>query len=76
MVAGRRLLPNRAFSFKRHTGGIAGVRIQDAVSIWTTDNSRYDNDLLITNTTQSWLVFEAAVDGQNVTVRAWLQDAP
>lgn len=76
VVAGRRILPDKAFNFKRHTGGIAGVRYQDAVSIWTTDNGLNDNDLEITNTTERWLVFEATITGNQVTVNAWLQDGP
>lgn len=76
VVAGRRILPDKAFSFKRHTGGVAGVRYQDAVSIWTTDNGVNDNDLEITNTTDRWLVFEATITGNQVTVNAWLQDGP
>lgn len=76
VVAGRRILPDKAFKFKRHTGGIAGVRYQDAVSIWTTDDGKNDNDLEITNTTERWLVFEATITGNLVTVNAWLQDGP
>ena len=76
VVAGRALLPPKAFRFKQHPGGIAGLRKSDAVSIWATNSRRYDNDLLITNTTKRWLVYEVYLDGDLVTVTAWLQDGP
>jgi hypothetical protein len=76
VVAGRRLLPESAFRFKRHSGGVAGVAMHDAVSIWATGGGRGDNDLLITNVTDRWLVFEVYTDAERVTVVAWLQDGP
>lgn len=76
VVTGRTLLPPKAFRFKPHPGGLAGLRKSDAVSIWATNSGRYDNDLLITNTTKRWLVYEVYLDADLVTVAAWLQDGP
>lgn len=76
VVAGRRLLPARAFRFRRHPGGVAGVKASDAVSIWATGGGPADNDLLITNTSPYYLVFEAHIDSRMVTVLAWFQEGP
>jgi hypothetical protein len=76
VVAGRKLLPPRAFRFREHPGGVTGVKRSDAVSIWATGGGRYDNDLLITNTSPYYLVFEAHIDRQMVTVLAWFQEGP
>jgi hypothetical protein len=76
VVAGRKLLPTRAFRFRQHPGGVAGVKRTDAVSIWATGGGPSDNDLLITNTSPYYLVFEAHVDRRMVTVLAWFQEGP
>ena len=76
VVAGRKLLPARAFRFRQHPGGVSGVKRTDAVSIWATGGGPGDNDLLITNTSPYYLVFEAHIDREMVTVLAWLQEGP
>ena len=76
VVASRKLLPARAFRFRQHPGGVSGVKRTDAVSIWATGGGPGDNDLLITNTSPYYLVFEAHIDRGMVTVLAWLQEGP
>jgi hypothetical protein len=76
VVAGRKLLPPRSFRFKRHPGGVSGVPNADAVSIWATGGGPEDNDLLVTNASPYWLVFETHTDSEFVTVLAWFQLGP
>lgn len=75
VVAARPLLPPAAFRFKRHSGGVKGVRTSDAVSIWFEDRGA-SNDLLITNLTEYWLLFDVQVNRGQVTVTAILQSTP
>lgn len=75
VVAARPLLPDHAFRFKLHPNGLSGIDHRDAVSIWFEGRST-DLDLLITNTTDRWLIFEADVTDGVVTVTATLQGSP
>lgn len=76
VVAARPFLPDEAFTFKLHPNGLAGVRFQDAVSIWF-DGSPADLDLRIKNTTAYWIVFTGDIDEDGeVTITATLQGPP
>lgn len=75
VVAARPLLPESAFQFKPHPNGLSNIDDRDAVSIWF-EGQPTDLDLLITNTTDRWLIFSADITGGSVTITATLQDQP
>jgi len=79
VMAARPLLSARAFQYVNHvkSNGIhlTGVPARDSVSIWAVGGGPGEQDLKITNLSNSWLEFIVGRDGEKITVTAQLWDA-
>lgn len=77
VIALRPLLPPEAIVFPRHRDvagiGLSGIADEDAVSIWNTNNSGAEQDLVITNTTERPILITASLGDSGVVVRASAQ---